>query len=51
MPWSTWIELPFRPDGTLDRSLLRNVPSKSGVYAIGSKKRNGFYVPATPGPA
>jgi len=44
MPWSTWIELPFRPDGTLDRSPLNNVPAKSGVYAIASKKRSGLYV-------
>ena len=44
MPWSSWIELSFRPDGTLDRSKLSRVPAGSGVYAIASKKQTGFYV-------
>lgn len=44
MPWSNWIELSFRLDGSLDTSPLNMVPAASGVYAIASKKRNGLYV-------
>jgi hypothetical protein len=44
MPWSNWIELSFRHDGTLDTSPLSGVPRVSGVYAIASKKQAGFYV-------
>jgi len=44
MPWSNWIELPFRNDGTLDKSSLSRVPDVSGVYAIAGKKQNGLYV-------
>ena len=44
MPWSEWIELKFSPAGVLDKSPLKLVPSSSGVYAIGSKKRTGLFM-------
>ena len=42
--WSTWIEIPFGRDGSLDTKPLLNVPESSGVYAIASKKGTGLYV-------
>jgi hypothetical protein len=44
MPWSDWMNLPFSGDGTLNRDNLMKLPERPGVYAIGSKKANGFYV-------
>ena len=42
--WSTWIEIPFGRDGSLDTKPLLNVPESSGGYAIASKKGTGLYV-------
>lgn len=44
MPWSNWIELKFKGDGTLDRSRLSKIPTSPGVYAIGMRKRTGGHV-------
>jgi hypothetical protein len=42
--WSTWIELAFNSNGTLNTTALNKVPIGSGVYAIASKKSTGLYV-------
>ncbi len=43
MPWSAWIEIPIRPDGTAETTALSKVPPASGVYAIAGKHPNGMY--------
>lgn len=43
MPWSAWIEVPLRADGTPDTTALGKVPAASGVYAIAGKHQNGMY--------
>jgi len=42
--WSTWIEVPFDKAGHVNTTPLTRVPAAAGVYAIASKKSNGFYV-------
>lgn len=44
MSWSNWMEVPFNADGTLKLAQLTSLPQRPGVYAIASKKSNGFYV-------
>ena len=44
MPWSTWIQVSFDGDGTLNRNSLAPLPQRPGVYAIASKKSNNLYV-------
>lgn len=44
MPWSKWIELSFREDGSLDMRPLTRIPCESGIYAIASKKQTELFV-------
>jgi len=42
--WSSWIQMPFRTDGSLDVRPLNRVPQRPGVYAIANKKQTGLFV-------